>query len=629
MVCPSTSYVQSLEERVALLESKLRDAGATAEDTLDQRPSTTAQAPSRTSEAAAGTSPETASSYSYSYNAPNVIATGPLEAIRALEQRGTTRPEVELSKLLLRDLLLSRHSHHRPSRDQQEQPHKPATDLVDNLNTGPVTLPAQEVAGNLTKEFFLCANLGMPLLHEPTFMRKLALVYEMPHRIDLAETHTTSKSRFAVFFVLEVFAVALLTMQKQDPARIPTSVADRYHQGALSALMEAGLPEDVEGVQALLLIGQFYYFHPTLWTVWNTVGAAFRLAVELGLHLDPATPDSPDPLTLDTRRRTFWVAYSMDRNISISQGLPTCLSDGAIDVKFPSEVDDHLITTEGIETTDEKLSGSKLVSIHLFKYRRIQSEMREVLNEKPPPPYRPVNVGEWQQRMRDRINMWLETTPRRDRLNARDRTVTETFELTYHAALVYLYCPSPNNPEPSGSQLVAMTQSAIRIIQLYRKFFLEKKLTIYWQAVNCLYSAGTALMYGYVTSAELREFIGFRSFESTLHACSSVLWGMVERFPTFQFKRDAFDVAVSAVLADLNESSQARSGIQDSPAAARNEGTSPEHSQPPWFASGNFQYEQAVEEAQTVPSVVMDLGDLTMLWEATENLSGTPASTWI
>ncbi|KAK7219810.1 hypothetical protein V2G26_007813 [Clonostachys chloroleuca] len=408
-------YVQSLEERVAFLESKLRDDGAPEEDLLDQQPSTATRAPGRASEsgpfaylleAVAGTSPETASSHSHAVLSD--ITTRPLEAIRILEQSGVAKPEAEFSKLLLRGLLLARPSH---CRGQQEQLQQPTTDFVDNLNTGPSTLPAKEVAENLTREFFLSANLGMPLLHEPTFTKKLALVYEMPHVIDLTQTHTTSISRIAVFFVLEVFAIALLTMQKQDPARIPTSVADRYHQAALSALMEAGLPEGVEGVQALLLIGQYFYFHPTLWTVWNTVGAAFRLAVELGLHLDPTPADSPDALTLDIRRRTFWVAYSMDRNISISQGLPSCLSDGAIDVKFPTGVDDHLIKPEGIETSDEKLSGSKLVSIHLFRYRQIQSEMRMVLNEKPPPPYGPVNMEQWQQRMRDRINRWFETTP--------------------------------------------------------------------------------------------------------------------------------------------------------------------------------------------------------------------------
>jgi hypothetical protein len=121
-------------------------------------------------------------------------------------------------------------------------------------------------------------------------------------------------------------------MQKKDPSRIPIWLADRYHNTATKALSKAGLPNEVEGVQALLLIGQYSYQHPTLWAVWKTSGAALRLAVELGLHEDRSS-DTLDLLTLDTMRRTFWVAYAMDRNIAMNLGMPSCLSDGAITAK--------------------------------------------------------------------------------------------------------------------------------------------------------------------------------------------------------------------------------------------------------------------------------------------------------
>ena len=204
--------------------------------------------------------------------------------------------------------------------------------MPSDLDTSPVTLPAEESAQKLVDAYFQFANLGMPLLHEGTFRKKLRLLYDMSPVVDLANVHTSTSARMAVFFVLEVFAVALLTMQKQDPSRVPTSLADRYHTTGLRALSEAGLPSDVEGVQALLLAGQYSYHHPTTWAVWRTIGAALRLAVELGLHRD-ASSDDADVLTLDTMRRTFWVAYSMDRNVSIALGMPSCLSDGAITAK--------------------------------------------------------------------------------------------------------------------------------------------------------------------------------------------------------------------------------------------------------------------------------------------------------
>lgn len=267
-------------------------------------------------------------------NVSDAAARATLDRVLSLAQR---RPEDEpaFSKILLAELMKSKATPRvvcsRASDEASVEKHPPS-DMLSDLDTSPVSLPTKEGAHILVKAYFQFANLGMPLLHEPTFRQKLDVLYAMTPLVDLAEVHTSSEARIAVFFVFEVFAVALLTMQKKDPSRIPTSLADRYHKTALRALDEAGLPNDVEGVQALLLVGQYSYHHPTTWPVWKTIGAALRLAVELGLHRD-APSGELDFLTLDTMRRTFWVAYSMDRNVSIALGMPSCLSDGAITAK--------------------------------------------------------------------------------------------------------------------------------------------------------------------------------------------------------------------------------------------------------------------------------------------------------
>jgi hypothetical protein len=201
--------------------------------------------------------------------------------------------------------------------------------VITDLQTSALSLPTREAAQNLVKAYFQFANLSQPLLYEPHLQEMVESLYNIPSSIDFGVTHSSGQAKLATFFVLEVFAVALMVLQKQDPSRIPTSVADRYHQMALTALAEIGLPHSVNGVQALLLISQYFYHHPTNWGTWKTVGAALRLAVELGFHHDPL-PDQMDFLTVDIRRRTFWVAYALDRNISIALGRPSGLPDGAI-----------------------------------------------------------------------------------------------------------------------------------------------------------------------------------------------------------------------------------------------------------------------------------------------------------
>lgn len=219
----------------------------------------------------------------------------------------------------------------RPPSRPPEEDDAPISGILGGLqDAGPVALPSREVAQRLIRVYFRLTNIGMPLLHEGMLEEKLNLLDDLPREVDLNRTHTTTKSRIAAFFVLEVLAIALSVVQDQEPSG--RWLADRYHKTALAALNDTGLPSDVEGIQALLLIGQHAYYHPTLWNAWKIVGAALSLAVELGLHRDPP-PGSLSFFELDNMRRTFWVAYAMDRNMSAALCLPCRLSDGAITAK--------------------------------------------------------------------------------------------------------------------------------------------------------------------------------------------------------------------------------------------------------------------------------------------------------
>ncbi|RSL57983.1 hypothetical protein CEP53_006275 [Fusarium sp. AF-6] len=428
--------------------------------------------------------------------------------------------------------------------------------IAGDLDTSAVTLPTEDAAQSLVKAYFQFASVAMPLLHEPSFRHQLDLAYHMPRLINLTETHSDANSRIAIFFVLEVFAVALLRMQKQDPSRVSTWLADRYHRTALSALNLASLPNGVQGVQALLLVAQYSYLHPNPWDAWRVVGAALRLAVELGLHQD--VTNGLDPLALDIRRRTFWVAYSMDRNLSAAMSMPYGLSDGSISAKFPSDVADEFITADEIQSTT--VSVPKQIALQMFRYREIQSELRFMLWERPPP-YAQINLSEWQNHMRQRIDDWYSSMPLGSHLGSFEKGVLSNFEVTHNTALFNLYRPSPNNPTPSEQQAVTMAEIATNMIHLYQRLFRQKRLSIYWQSIENVFSAGTALMLAYIRSPGVQQALTLTSLESLVHTCSSLLWGMVERFPSFQGKRDAFDITASKVLEAVKTDSVGNVGL--------------------------------------------------------------------
>lgn len=153
--------------------------------------------------------------------------------------------------------------------------------------------------------------------------------------------------------------------------------------------------------------------------------------------------------------------------------------------------------------------------------------------------------------MREQIDAWYASAPSGDNLGPLEKGMVEKLEATYQTAIFQLYRPSENIPSPSEPQLLVMTQAATRMIKLYRKLFQEHKLSIYWQSVENVFSAGTCLMFAYVQSTSIRASMTLRALESLVHSCSSVLWGMVERFPSFRNKRDAFDRIAANTLGDL------------------------------------------------------------------------------
>lgn len=91
----------------------------------------------------------------------------------------------------------------------------------------------------------------------------------------------------------------------------------------------------IEHVQAWILI-TFYEFSRTNYRRgWLSAGRVFRLVQLLRLYdLDSPKPLGPDreedPISTEEKRRTFWVAYCLDRFISVSEGAPMTLNEEVV-----------------------------------------------------------------------------------------------------------------------------------------------------------------------------------------------------------------------------------------------------------------------------------------------------------
>lgn len=78
------------------------------------------------------------------------------------------------------------------------------------------------------------------------------------------------------------------------------------------------MPGYISQMQALILLVQYAMLDPAHFDAWQLIGFTCRAIVDLGFHQDPPKEQQPDKSSLDTRRKVYWCAYSLDRYVAQS-----------------------------------------------------------------------------------------------------------------------------------------------------------------------------------------------------------------------------------------------------------------------------------------------------------------------
>ena len=112
---------------------------------------------------------------------------------------------------------------------------------------------------------------------------------------------------------------------------------------------------------AFAVVGQLMTMHVTLWSVQALLGmavviqgtpnqgpasllisGAMKLAHRIGLHRQCQNPNI-SATEIEERKRVFWIAYSLDKDLSLQMGQPSTQDDDDMDVELPSEIDSSLV----------------------------------------------------------------------------------------------------------------------------------------------------------------------------------------------------------------------------------------------------------------------------------------------
>ncbi|TVY15369.1 Fusaridione A cluster transcription factor fsdR [Lachnellula arida] len=188
-------------------------------------------------------------------------------------------------------------------------------------------LPPRNECISLMKDFFENFNCMFPLFHQPTFM----------HLVDRQYSRDPYEGSgwWASLNVALAIAHRLRVMSNLVPAE-EDEKACGYLKNALAVFTELTMRNtDLLSVQALLGMALFLQGTPNPQPTFFLVAAAIRLSHSIGLH-KRGSGFNLNPVEIEQRKRVFWIAYIVDKDICLRSGRPPAQDDDDMNVELPS-----------------------------------------------------------------------------------------------------------------------------------------------------------------------------------------------------------------------------------------------------------------------------------------------------
>ncbi|KAI0021928.1 N-terminal binuclear Zn cluster-containing protein [Xylariomycetidae sp. FL0641] len=195
-------------------------------------------------------------------------------------------------------------------------------------------LPPKPEALSLLKDYFENFNCIFPLFHQPTFMH----LVERQYSSDPYQGSGWWASLNCVFAIAHRLRVmSNLVPQEEDEK------AWAYIKNAMGVFSELTMRNtDLLSVQALLGMALFMQGTPNPQPSFLLIAAAIRLSHSIGLH-KRGTGFNLNPIEIEQRKRVFWIAYMLDKDLCLRSGRPPAQDDDDMNVELPdADPDDHI-----------------------------------------------------------------------------------------------------------------------------------------------------------------------------------------------------------------------------------------------------------------------------------------------
>lgn len=290
-------------------------------------------------------------------------------------------------------------------------------------------------------------------------------------------------------------------------------------------------------LQCMFLLIQLGLMLPYSANLWFLTGEAMRIAVALGLHIEPDPEMVPDPKQAELRRRVFWVAYQLDRTVCIPGGCPMALSDEHITTRLPySGGVSHKLAdfSQHHSATKEHLKEMQFI-LHV-QLRILQSQIHAIQFFDHPLPDESKNYDDWWHEVHQRIQSLAEAAKslKQNPFHYGISSMSWLESATLHC-LVLLNRPSSRNLMVSESSLLTGVSAAVRLMSSYEDLAGTGGYLATYEIANSAFHAGIFLLYAVRNHfSELQQSFSLDEPQLALQKLVGLLETLSRQWPALQ-----------------------------------------------------------------------------------------------
>jgi hypothetical protein len=272
-----------------------------------------------------------------------------------------------------------------PSQDQEpppiatEPPRKASSgfDVQEASSSGLLEeLPVHHMDSPFSPDSALCRNL-MAAFFKSQYQYHMCLYREY----FLRDYDAGAGPYYSDLLLYAICAMGALASEEIAPRELSDIFFNRAQQLLYGSALES---PNLTTLQALILLGHREIGHGKTSKGWLFSGMAFRLAHEMGLHLDPNNWNGSDDSRVEREilRRTYWAAFIADKHLSLYFGRPPALYPGQSDVHdtiripYPPEWE-ALLNTYIMKGTSETAYEDGMALVAAFIH---QAELCKILH---------------------------------------------------------------------------------------------------------------------------------------------------------------------------------------------------------------------------------------------------------